>query len=107
VQQAWFTLYSTRGAAVGTGDLGAEGLGLLFEQGGECAFGQSSGGGVGELLHGVEIGVESRAVVAEGASGDNFAPGSGEVVDFLEKFGGKRLTGHGESYLGVTVEAAE
>jgi hypothetical protein len=47
-------------------------LGLLFQEGGQGAFAQASGGGAGELLHGLEVGVPSRAVVAEGASGNNF-----------------------------------
>jgi hypothetical protein len=57
LQGAGFAVDGTGGAAVGAGGLGAEGLGLLFQQGGEGALGQAGGGGVGELLHGVEVGV--------------------------------------------------
>jgi hypothetical protein len=59
-------------------------LGLLFQEGGQGALGEAGGGGVGELLHGLEIGVPSRAVVAVGASGNDFAPAGSEVTDFLE-----------------------
>ena len=85
----------TRGATVGTGNLLAQRLGLLFQEDGQGAFGQAGGGGVGELLHGVEVGVEAGTVLAEGAAGDNFAPASGEVADFLEEFWGKFTACHG------------
>jgi hypothetical protein len=74
----------------------AEGLGLLFQECGQGSFGQSVGGGLGDLFHGVEIGVESGSVVAEGASCDDFAPGLGEVTDFLEEFGREFAACHGE-----------
>ncbi|MFL5513280.1 MAG: hypothetical protein ACJ8CN_12725 [Gemmatimonadales bacterium] len=67
----------------------AQRLRLLFQEGGQGTFGQAGGSGAGQLLHGLEVGVQSRAVVAEGASGNDFAPASGEVADFLEEFGGK------------------
>jgi hypothetical protein len=73
----------------------AEGLGLLFQQGGEGAFGEASGRGAGELLHGLEVGVQAGALVAEGAAGDNFAPVGGEVADFLEEFWREFATRHG------------
>jgi hypothetical protein len=63
----------------------AEGLRLLFQEGGEGAFGQASGRGTGELFHGSEVGVQSRAVVAEGPSGNDFAPAGCQVTDFLEE----------------------
>ncbi len=66
----------------------AEGLRLLFQEGGEGAFGQASGRGTGELFHGCEVGVESRAVVAEGPSGNDFAPAGGQLTDCLEEFRG-------------------
>src|SRR5207244_8758098 len=74
-------------------------LGLLFQEGGQGAFGQAGGGGAGERLDGREVGVQSPAVVAEGASGNDFAPAGGEVTDFLEKFGGKFAARHGQYYL--------
>ena len=96
---AWLAGNGTAGAAVGTESGWSEGLGLLFEEVGECSFGESRGGSVGELLHGVKIGVESGSVVAEGSSGHNFAPVGGEVADFLEQFGGKLSSKHGLYYL--------
>lgn len=85
VQGAWLAGDGTQGAARGTGQLLAEGLGLLFQECGQGSFGQSVGGGLGDLFHDVEIGVESGSVVAEGASCDDFAPAFGEVTDFLEE----------------------
>jgi hypothetical protein len=89
----------TGGATGGTADLLAQRLGLLFQEGGQGAFGQSGGGGVGELLPGLEIGVWSRALVTEGASGNDLAPAGGEVTDFLEEFGRKFTARHGPYYL--------
>lgn len=66
----------------------AEGLRLLFQESGESAFGQARGRGPGELFHGGEVGVQSGAVVAEGPSGNDFAPAGGQVTDFLEEFRG-------------------
>lgn len=74
-------------------------VGMLFEEVGQSAFGQSRGGSVSQLLHGVKIDVESGSLLAEGSSGDNFAPIGGEVADFLEKFGGKLSAWHGWYYL--------
>jgi hypothetical protein len=71
----------------------------LFQEGSQGAFGQASGGGAGELLHGVEVGVQARAGVAEGAAGNDFAPAGGEVADFLEEFRGKFTACHGRYYL--------
>jgi hypothetical protein len=82
-------------------------VGLLFEQGLESALGQPRGGGARHLFHGVEIHLQSRTVIAEGAAGDDFAPTGGEVADFLEVSGGKLTTRHGESCLVLVVEARE
>jgi hypothetical protein len=96
VQGARLAVDGTGGAALGAGQLEAEGLGLLFQECGQGSFGQSVGGGLGDLFHGVEIGVESGSVVAEGSSGDDFTPGLCEVTDFLEEFGGEFAACHGE-----------
>ena len=96
VQGAWLAGDGTGRAALGAGKLLAEGLGLLFQECGQGSFGQSVGCGLCDLFHGVEIGVESGSVVAEGASGDDFAPVLGEVTDFLEEFGGEFAACHGE-----------
>ena len=84
LQRAGFPEHGTGSATVRTGHLFAEGLGLLFQEGGQGALGEAGGGGVGELLHGLEIGVPSPAVVAGGASGNDFAPAGSAVTDFLE-----------------------
>jgi hypothetical protein len=61
-------------AAGGARALRGQGLGLLPQQGGEGALGQAAGGGVGDLLEGVEVDVEAGAAIAEGAAGNDFAP---------------------------------
>jgi len=75
---------------------------LLFEAGLQSPFGQASGSGLGDLLHGIEIDVESRAGIAEGASGDDFSPLGGEAAEFLEFLGGELAWRHGASCAGVT-----
>lgn len=86
-------------SAFGTGSGVSEALGLTFEEVGEGSFGESSGGDIGELFHGVEIGVESWSIVAEGSSSDNFSPVGGEFADFLEKFRGKLTCRHNRYHL--------
>jgi hypothetical protein len=83
----------------------AEGAGLLLQEETEEAFGEAGGGGVGQLLHGVEIDVEAGALFAEGASGDDFAPAGGEGADLLKEFRGKFTARHGESCLVLAVKA--
>jgi hypothetical protein len=51
------------------------------------AFGQAGCRRLGDLLHGVEIDIESGTVVAEPATGHNLAPLRGELTDFLEFLG--------------------
>jgi len=69
--------------------LRAQRLGLLLEEGLQGPLREPGGGGVGDLLPGAEIDVESGPVVAEGAPGDDFAPLGGEVLEFLEFLGGE------------------
>ena len=107
LQRAGLAGNGTGGATGGTGDLFAERLGLLFQEGGQGAFGQAGGGGAGELLHGLEVGVQSRAVIAEGASGNDFAPAGGQVTDFLEELGGKFTARHGPYYLVLRAKVRE
>jgi hypothetical protein len=88
-------------AAVGTGLLQAESLGLLLQGGRERAFGEPGGGRGGELFQGGEIEVEARAVGTESPSGDNFAPLGGQVTDVLEVLGRKFAACHRQSCLRV------
>jgi hypothetical protein len=64
---------------MGTGLLGSEGLGLLLQQGGQGALGEAGGGRLSDLFHGAEIDVQSRPLLAAGASGDDLAPLGGQV----------------------------
>jgi hypothetical protein len=89
----------TRPATVGAGWLRLQGVRLLAQQGSKDALGQAGRGGVGDVFHGLEIDVLARAGVAEGPAGDDFAPLSGEVPDFLELLGGELTTRHGKSFL--------
>jgi hypothetical protein len=97
----------TRPSALGTGLLLAQGVGLLFQERLQSAFGEAGGGGVGDLLHGIEIDIEPRPLVAEGAAGDNFTPLSGEAVEFLEFLGGEGAACHDASCVGVEISTKE
>src|SRR5215468_8228696 len=66
----WFAMDGTEPTAGGAGLLLAQGVGLLFQEGLQGALRQTSSGGAGDLLHGIQIDVQPRAAVAEGASGD-------------------------------------
>jgi hypothetical protein len=79
----------------------AQGVSLLFQEGLQGALGEAGGGGAGDLLHGLQIAIESRPLVAEGASGDNLAPAGGEVTEFLEFLGGEGTSCHAASCLDV------
>src|SRR5947199_9080146 len=79
LEGALLTAEGARPSAVGTGLLLAQGLRLLVEEGLQGSFGEARRGSVGDLLHGAEIDIESGPRVAEGASGDDFAPLSGEL----------------------------
>jgi hypothetical protein len=81
-------------SAVGTGLLGAQPLGLLFQQGGQGPFGQAGGGGGGDLLHRVQIDVGAWAGVAEGVTGHDLAPAGGQFTEFPEVFSGEFAAWH-------------
>ncbi len=84
---AGFVVHGTRPSAGGAGGLRREGLGLLFQEGGERAFEQPAGGGDGDLFEGGQVGVEAGAGVPESASGHDFAPPGGQITEILEFFG--------------------
>jgi hypothetical protein len=95
VQGAGFAVQGTGGATVRTGNLFAQGLGLLFQEGAEGALGEAGRRGAGELRHGLEVRVQAGTALPEGAAGDDFAPAGGQVADFLEELGGKFTARHG------------
>jgi hypothetical protein len=72
-------------------------LGLLFQAGLQSSLGQALGGRQGHLFHGVEIDVQPRPGVTEGAAGDNLSPLPGEATEFLDVLGSKRLSRHSAS----------
>jgi hypothetical protein len=59
-------------------------VGLLGQQGGQGALEQALSGGLGSLLEGEQVGVHGRTAVAEGASGNDFAPLGCKVTEILE-----------------------
>jgi hypothetical protein len=84
LERAVLAAEGTRSSAFGTRLLLTQGVGLLFKQGLQGALGEPSGGGVGDLLHGIEIDIESGPIVVKGASGNDFAPPSGEAAEFMQ-----------------------
>jgi hypothetical protein len=107
LERALLAAEGTRPPAFGTGLVLAQRLGLLFEERLQGALGQAGGGGLGNLLHGREIDVESGSVVPEGASGDDFAPLRGEVAEFLKFLGGEGAACHAASCVGVEARTKE
>jgi hypothetical protein len=84
IQGPVLAFHRTKLFAGGAGVLGAERLGLLFQEGGEGPFGQAGSRGRGDLLHGLEIDIQARAGLAEGTTGNDFPPLGSEFTDFLE-----------------------
>ena len=107
LQGAGFAVNGTGGAAVRTRHLFAQGLGLLLQEDGEGARGEASRGGVGELLHDLEVGVQARTALPKATAGNDFAPAGGEVVDFLEEFRGKFTSRHGRYRLVLAAKVRE
>ena len=101
LQGAFLPADDAGASAIGTELLLAQGIGLLFQEGLEGALGKAGGGGTGDLLHGIQIDVEAGAVVAEGASGNDFAPAGGKVAEFLKFLGGEGASWHVVSCLAV------
>jgi hypothetical protein len=97
VEGAFVTAQDASPSAVGTGLVLAQGLGLLFEQGLQGSLGETGGRGESDLLHGREIDVESRPLVPVDASGDDFAPLGGKLVEFLEFVGCEGVVCHDAS----------
>jgi hypothetical protein len=106
-EDSGFAVERTDGATLRTGLGFAQSLGLLVEESGERPLGQTVRGGLGQLLHEIEVDVQAGASGAEGAAGNDFAPVSGERTDFLEQFGRKRTAWHGKSCLVLAEEARE
>jgi hypothetical protein len=106
-KRATVRLGGTGFAASGTGLLVGKFVGLLLQEQLQGSLGKSLGGNGGDLLEGAEVHVESRSVVAEGPSGDDFAPLGGEAAKLVEFFGGESGVAHGSSCSEVTSRAAE
>ncbi len=91
-----------KASAAGTGLLGAQLVGLVFQQRREGSFGQAGGGGASNLLHRVQIDLQAGPGLAEGVPGNNFAPTRSQVTDFLEVLRGEFALRHGQSCLALT-----
>jgi hypothetical protein len=77
----------------------AEGLGLLLQEDGEGAFGQSACGFLSQLLQAGEVDVQGGALWAEGPPGHDFAPSRCQFPDVPEVVGLQWGTRHGLSCL--------
>jgi hypothetical protein len=104
VEGSLLTLDGTNPPAVGAGLFVPQCGGLTLQKGLESAFGDSLGGGVSDLLHHCEIDIESGTLVAEGASGDDFSPLSGEEAKLVEFARSERTSGHETSCQEVTAK---
>lgn len=93
-------------SAIGARQLGAEGVGWSFEKDFEGSRVKAGGGGLRDLFHGIEIEVESRAIIAAGPSGDDFSPLGSQFVEFLKLRRGKGTSRHDGSGLGVRTQTA-
>ena len=107
LERAWLPTEGAKPSAIGAGRLLAWGVGLLFEEGLQGALSEAGGGGLGDWLHSRAIDIKSGAIVAEGASGDNFAPLCGEATEFLDFLGGEVAVCHNASCVGVSKGARE
>jgi hypothetical protein len=75
--------------------LGAEGHGLLLQEGIDGALDQAAGGLQGHFLDEGEVDVEAGAVRPESTPGDDFAPLGGQRADLPEVFRTGLSAGHG------------
>jgi hypothetical protein len=92
--------------ATGARQLGAEGVGLPFEQHFEGPLVEARRGRLRDLFHGVEIEFERGGVVAARASGDDSSPLGGEFVELAELGRGEGFSRHDGSRLGVRTRTA-
>lgn len=86
-QRSVLTLDRTKVVTVWAGLFGTERLGLLFQQGAESALRQPCRGGRGDLLHGLEVEVQSGTRLPASTTGHDFAPLGSQFTDFLELLG--------------------
>jgi hypothetical protein len=96
---AWLELHRTGAATSGTGLLLAQSGGLLFQEGLQGAGQEAGGGGLSDLLEGVEVEFEG-CLVGASAPGNDFAPLGGELTQFLELVWGELAAWHVVSCLG-------
>jgi len=73
---------------------------LLFQQCRQSSLRQTTGGSRRNLFQGAEIQFEPWTLFAEGATGDNFAPLGGEVVNLVELLVSPSSSSHVQSFLG-------
>ena len=81
-------------------------MGLSFEKNFEGSLIEAGGGGLSDLLHGIEIEFERRVFVAASPSSDDFSPLSGQFMQFLKLRRGEGTSRHDGSSLGVRTETA-
>lgn len=92
--------------AAGGARLGsAQTLGLLSSGLLQDASREAAGGSDGDLLHGVEIDVEVRAIVPKSVAANDLAPLVGQIMDFLEVLGRELAGRHDLNLLTVTANA--
>src|SRR5262249_32805932 len=101
-QGSVLVVQQARSAAVGARRLGAEGLGLLLQEGGERTLGQASGRGRCDLLQRPKVDLGAGAGLAEGATGNDFSPLGRQVTDFLDLLRRESALRHEQSCLVLT-----
>src|SRR6188472_3435671 len=97
----------TEPVTAGTGGLVGHLLSLLLEHLLKRPFGQSVRRGGGDLLHRLEVHVQSRPVVAEGPLGDDFAPLGRQDTQSVEFLGCEAWGRHDLSLSEVPTRATD
>jgi hypothetical protein len=95
VQRPGFALDRTGALTSGTGVFGAEGLGLLFQEGIQGALDQATGRLQGQVLQDGEVDVGPWTFRPESAPGDDFAPLGGQLTDVPDVFRAGMSAVHG------------
>jgi hypothetical protein len=93
--------------AVRAGVLGAEGLGLLLQEGIDGALDQAAGGLQGHFLQDAEVDVQAGAIRPESTPGDDFSPPGCQLAAGPEVFRAGMSAGHGLSSLALASVAPD